>query len=430
MDYTYTINEEKNCRRVIEIEIPKEKVDEKFDEVYKLLKKEASIPGFRPGKAPLSIIKTRFGKDAREEVGITLIKEAIADVIEDSKLRPVTPPDIPAFDFKEGESLKFKATIEIAPEIKLEKITGFTIKKESEEITEGDLERAYNAILDIDSSLEISDEPAKEGDFVTVDMEKTFDPENRLQQNEFKDFVIELSKNVSLPEFLEVLPGTKPGDEKEIAIEYPLDYHENVLAGARLRFKVKVTAVKKKVPPELTNEFFEKFGDDIKSVDELKAKIREDLEIRRKKEVQEDIREQVIKSVIVRNEFEFPQSFLDKYLDGVVEDFKKQYKDKKIDEDEIRQKYRAVGIRMIRWDLLYHEIAEQQDIKAEKEDVDKWIESFADNYGMALEKAKETLEQNHKVQEVKETVLEDKVISHILDNSDIVDAEISGKELL
>lgn len=422
MDYTYNITEEKNCKRIIDIEIPKEKVDEKFDEVFRMLKKEAKIPGFRPGKAPMSVVKSRFGNDARAEVGETLIQDAFQEIIKEAKLSPIAPPVLSEVDFKDGEPIKFTASIEVAPDVRLEKTEGFTIKKPSEVITDADVESAFSAILEMYGSLEPSDEPAAEGNHLTVDMEKIADPDNRMKESEFKDFSIELSKETSLPAFVETLVGTKAGDEREVTINYPADYAEKSLAGSTLTFKVKVTAVKKKVAPELNDEFFKKFGEELKSIDELKAKIKSDLEIRRKKEIQEDIRDQAIKSVISHNQFEMPQSLLENYLDDVVEDFRKQHKGQEIDEAEIRQKYRAVGIRMIRWNILMYEIAQSKGIKVEKDDIDKWIETFADRYNITVEQAKQMLEQSKKVQDVRETVLEAKVMSHILDNSEIVDA--------
>ncbi|MFH1893507.1 MAG: trigger factor [Candidatus Zixiibacteriota bacterium] len=422
MDYTYNITEEKDCKRIIDIEIPKNKVDEKFEEVFRMLKKEAKIPGFRPGKAPMSVVKSRFGNDARSEVGETLIQDAFQEIIKEAKLSPIAPPVLSEVDFKDGEPIKFTASIEVAPDVKLEKIDGFTIKKPSEVITEADAEMAYSSILEMYASLEPSDEPAAEGNHLTVDMEKISDPDNRMKESEFKDFSVELSRETSLPSFIDALVGTKAGDEREVTVDYPADYAEKSLAGSTLKFKVKVTAVKKRVPPELNDEFFKKFGEELKSVDELKAKIKSDLEMRRKKEIQEDIREQAIKSVISHNQFEMPQSLLESYLDDVVEDFRKQQKGQKIDEAELRQKYRAVGIRMIRWNILMYEIAELKEIKVEKDDIDKWIDTFADRYNITVEQARQMLEQSKKVQDVRETVLEAKVMSYILDNSEIVDA--------
>ncbi len=415
------MSEETNCKRVFNIEIPKENVAAKFDEVFGMLKKEAKVPGFRPGKVPMSVIKSRFGKDARADVGEQLIQDAFQEVIKDAKIDPISPPVLSEVDFKDDEPIKFTASIEIAPAIRLEKTSGFTFTKKSEVITDDNVEEAYRAILHMQSSLEISEEPAKEDDFVTVDMKKMSDPENRLKKDEFKDFVIELSKDTALPAFVDNLVGVRVGDEKDITVEYPADYPEKSLSGAKLGYSIKVTAIKTKVAPEFNDEFFEKFGEDVKSVEELKAKIRLDLEARRRKEIQESLRDQAIKSTITHNQFELPQSLIENYLDNIVADFHEKHKEGDFDEAEVRDSYRALAIRMIRWDLLMHEIARQEGIKAETQDVDKWIEGFADSYNMNMEQAKTALEKSGKVQEVMVTVLEAKVMSFVLDGSEIVE---------
>ena len=421
MDYTYAMNKEANCKRVFNIEIPKEKVAAKFDEVFRMLKKEAKVPGFRPGKVPMSVIKSRFGKEARADVGEQLIQDAFQEVIKDAKIDPISLPVLSEVDYRDDEPIKFTASIEVAPEIKLEKTSGFTFTKKSEVITDDNVEEAYKAILYMQSSIEVSEDPAKEGDFVTVDMKKISDPENRLKKDEFKDFVIELSRDAALPAFVDNLVGVRAGDEKDITVEYPADYPEKSLSNAKLGYSIKVTAVKTKVAPEFNDEFFEKFGEDVKSVDELKAKIRLDLETRRRREIQEGLRDQAIKSTITHNQFELPQSLIENYLDDIVADFHERHKEDDFDEAEVRDNYRALAIRMIRWDLLMHEIAKQEGIKAETQDVDKWIEGFADSYNMNMEEAKAALEKSGKVREVRETVLEAKVMSHILDGSEIVE---------
>lgn len=422
MDYKYDMSEEKGSKKVFDVEVPKEEVDSKYTEVLKMLRKEAKVPGFRPGKVPLNVIKSRFGKDVLGEVGEQLIQESMSNAVKDSGISPISSPEILDLQLEEGKPLIFKASVEVAPDIKLEKTEGFTIKKQDEKITDKDVEQAFEAIKDMESTLEESDQPAEVGNVLTVDLFKLEDPDNRLPQDEFKDFTVELSEETSLPEFISELKGTLPGDEREVKVTYPPDYDEKRLAGATIKFKVVVKTIKKKTPPEMDESFFGKFAQDVKTVDEFKEKLRLDLVARREKEIQEDMREQVVKSVIMHNQFEMPDSLLNRYLDDVVEDFRQEHPNDPVDEDEIREKYRPVGIRMIRWNLLMHKIAEEKDIKVEKDDIDKWIESFADRYNMEFEQAKQMLEASKKVQQVRETVLEAKVLSYLLDNSEVVDA--------
>ncbi|HEQ99314.1 MAG TPA: trigger factor [candidate division Zixibacteria bacterium] len=416
----YDIKEEQNWRRKITITIPEEDVSSKFDEVYKVLRREAKIPGFRPGKAPLNIIKSRYGKLAEKEVLETMVPDAYTDAIKESGVFPISEPEFSTITIEEGKPIEFSAEFDVKPEFGVEKYTGFTLKKEPATINEGDVDKAYNRIIDQHSSMKAKDEgaAAEEGDIVIVDMEKTSDPDNIIDDEKMTDFTFELNKEVTLPEFTENLIGTKPGDERQISVTYPEDYYDKSMAGKSLGFNVKVKEIKEIVRPELNEEFFKQF-DGAKDEKELKEKIRADLLERRKQEIEGDIKDQAVKSVIAANDFELPKSLLDNYLDSVVEDVKQQYPDQEADEAEIREKYRATGIRFIRWNLLYHKIAEKENITVTKEDTDKWLQRFADRANMELEKAREFLAAQKKIQDIKETILEEKVLNYIIENSEI-----------
>ena len=416
----YDIEEDQNWHRKITITIPEEDVSSKFDEVYKVLRREAKIPGFRPGKAPLNIIKSRYGKLAEKEVLETMVPDAYSDAIKESGVFPISEPEFSTITIEEGKPIEFTAEFDVKPEFEVEKYTGFTLKKEPATVNEGDVDKAYNRIIDQHSSMKAKEEnaPAEEGDIVIVDMEKTSDPDNIITDDKMTDFTFELNKDVTLPAFTDNLIGTKPGDERQIDVTYPEDYYDKNMAGKSLGFNVKVKEVKEIVRPELNEEFFKQF-DGAKDEKELKEKIRGDLLERKKQEIEGDIKEQAVKSVIAANDFELPKSLLENYLDSMVEDVKQQYQDEEVNEAEIREKYRATGIRFIRWNLLYHKIAEKENITVSKEDTDKWLQRFADRANMELEKAREFLAAQKKIQDIKETILEEKVLNYIIENSEI-----------
>jgi len=416
----YNLVEEKNWRRKLEITIPEEDVDKKFDEVWKVLKKEAKIPGFRPGKAPINIIKSRYGKLAEKEVLETIIPDAYSDAVKESGLFPISEPDFSRIEIAEGKAIEFSAEFDIKPEFEAERYTGFTLKRQTEIVPDMDIEKAYQRILDQNSSLKPKESAAEEGNLVIVDMEKTADPDNAIKDTELNDFSFELNRDATLPQFFEVLLGTNPGDDREVDVTYPQDYYNKDMASKSLSFKIKVKEIKEIVRPELNDDFFKQFGDST-SEEDLKEKLREELLRQRREEIQADIRDQVVKSVIAANEFELPESLLENYLDSVIEDFREQYSEEKVDESVLRERYRPMGIRFIRWNLLYHKIAEKEKIEVTKEDTDKWLQNFADKSNMNLEQAKELLAARRKIQDIKETILEDKVLDFITKSSTIED---------
>jgi trigger factor len=416
----YNLVEEKNWRRKLEITVPEEDVDKKFDEVWKVLKKEAKIPGFRPGKAPINIIKSRYGKLAEKEVLETIIPDAYSDAVKESGLFPISEPDFSRIEIAEGKAIEFSAEFDVKPEFEVERYTGFTLKRQTEIVPDMDVEKAYQRILDQNSSLKPKESAAEEGNLVIVDMEKTADPDNAIKDTELKDFSFELNRDATLPQFFEVLLGTNPGDDREVDVTYPQEYYNKDMAGKSLSFKIKVKEIKEIVRPELNEVFFKQFGDST-SKEDLKEKLREELLRQRREEIQADIRDQVVKSVIAANEFELPESLLENYLDSVVEDFREQYSEEKVDDSVLREQYRPMGIRFIRWNLLYHKIAEKEKIEVTKEDTDKWLQNFADKSNMNLEQAKELLAARRKIQDIKETILEDKVLDFITKSSTIED---------
>ncbi len=419
----YELKEEEKWHRRLEITIPEDDVNQKFGEVYDALKREAKIPGFRPGRAPLHIIKSRYGKLAEKEVLETMIPDAYTKAVKESGVFPISEPEFSTIQIEENKPITFTAEFDIKPDIEAQRYTGFTLKRGSELINESEVEKTFNHIIDQHSSLKTKeDAPASEGNVVVVDMEKLSDPENIITDDKMTDFTFELNKDVTLPAFTENLMGTKPGDEREIEVTYPEDYYDKKMAGKTLKFKVKVKEVKEIIRPELNEEFFKQF-EGAKDEKEVKEIIRAELLDRRKKEIEGDIKEQAIKSVISANEFEMPQSLLDNYLDTVVQDVKEQYKDKEIDENQVREQYKSTGIRFIRWNLLYHKIAEKENITVTKEDTDKWLQNFADKSKVTLEQAKQFLAAQKKIQDIKETILEEKVLDFIISNSEIKDVD-------
>jgi trigger factor len=417
----YNLVEEENWRRKLEVTIPEEDINKKFEEVYKVLKREAQIPGFRKGKAPINVIKSRYGKLAEKEVLESVVPDAYSEAVKESGVMPISDPAFSMIQIEEGKPVTFTAEFDIKPEIELQKYTGFTLKKQSPELREEDVEDAYKHILDRFSSLKTKEGAAEDNDLVVVDMEVLEDPSNSIEQKEMKDFQFQLNQKATLPEFYNALKGINPGDVREVEIDYPDDYYQEQMAGKHFKFKLTAKEIKEVIPPEINEEFLKQFGEDMKTADDLKDRIREDLKQRRQQEVENELQDQTIKSVISANTFELPESLIHNYLDHMVEDYKQQNQDKQADDEELRKQYRPMAIRFIRWNLLYHLIAEKEKIEVSKEDTDNWLENFADKSNITVEQAREFLAAQKKIQDVKETILEQKVIDFILESSTVED---------
>ncbi|OGC83915.1 MAG: trigger factor [candidate division Zixibacteria bacterium RBG_16_43_9] len=417
------VTKDKAWKRVLEIEIPVEKVKGEFDSVYQEYQRKVRIPGFRKGKAPLELIKSRYKEAVTKDVLDKLLPQAYEEAVNQSNLTPLTLPILKEeIDFKEGLPLQFKVLIEVRPEIELKDFKGLQLKKKIIQITEGHVQNALNYLQDKNAELHSVEREAKDEDFLIVDLEEISGGQVKAERKT-ENQQIWLKKENLLTEFYRGLLGARPGEEKEIEAIYPKDYYEKSLAGKIIKYKAKIKEVKEKILAQINDDFAKGLGE-YKSLDELKKKIKEDLEKESQRDAEKDLARQVIKQVVEKNSFEVPESLLNLYLDNVVEDFKKSYpmdpnSDKNMDEEKLREQYKEIGLSRIRWEFIMHEIAKNEKIEVTKEDTDKWVENFAKANSLELKQAKEFIAQKKKIKDIKETILENKVIEFIIKNSEV-----------
>ena len=417
------VNKEKDWKRTLEIEIEKERVDSEYEQVFKDIKIKSKIPGFRQGKAPMDLIKSRFKDVATEDVRINLIKQALKDALEEVKLEPISTSDIilipplENIELEPGLPLKFKAEIEVLPQIDVKDYRGLAVTKKKFEVKDEDVEKNIKYLKEQNATLKPVERKAKEGDFILVDLEKF--PAKNIKAEKAKDQQVFLGKQNLLPEFFDAFKNSQAGEQKEFEVFYPADYRDKELAGKKVKYKVKIKEIKEKVFPEVDDIFAKSLG--FSDYLDMRFRIKKDLERKAEQESLRDLKAQLVKKVIEKNSFEVPKSLLKDYLDSVVDDFKKSKE--KIDEKKIRAQNEKVGKDRIRWIILLQEIAKKERVEVTSDDVKDWIKKFAQNYNLTQEKAKEILAKGKKLEDIKESILEDKVLDLLLRNAIIVEEE-------
>jgi trigger factor len=406
--------------RYLEVEVPAEAVTSKIEIVFEDFRRKARVPGFRPGKVPMGIVRQRFADDVRVETLEQLLPEAYQKAIIQENMIPLGSPKISEVEFEKDRPLKFKAEIEIQPEIKINKYKGFRLEKRIRKATDKDVEDAVQYLREKKAEFHPVERASAKSDMVIVDLLKKHDKLGTLKEDKLEDVEVYLGSQGVLKEFDRELTGVSIGEMKNIQVDYPGDYYDPNLAGNRILFTAVVKDIKRKELPELTDDFVSSVSR-VKTVDELKGKIKADLEARAQDEATRRLRSEIIKRVVEGNSFDVPISMLDRYLDSVVEDFKD--KGEKVDEEIVRRQYRQPGENFIRWSYLYHEIAGIEGIKVAKEDKEKWVEDFAATYNITKERAKEYLGKSRKAQEIDESILEDKILEFIIRNSEVITTE-------
>jgi trigger factor len=405
--------------RFLEIEVPAEDVTSKFQSVYESFRSKAKISGFRPGKAPLGLVKQRYAGEIKAEVLDELLSQSFQQALIQEKLIPLGNPKVSDVEFDTDKPMKFKAEIEIRPEIKLGKHKGFRVEKKIGKVTEKDVDDSLEYLRDRMAEFHPVQRPSENGDLVIVDLIKKHDKLNRLKEDKLENAEIYLGSEGILEEFQRGLMGVRIGEMKDISVKYPDDYYDKNLAGDQILFMTVVKEIKRKILPELNDEFAAR-ASKAKTLGELKEFLKKNLEAQAQDDATKTLRSEIVKRVVEGNLFDVPQSLLDRYLDSVIEDFKK--KGETVDENTVRGQYRPLGENFIRWNYLYHEIARAEGLKVETGDRKKWVDGFSKTYNISEEKAREYLGKSGRAQDIDESILEDKVIEFIIKNSEVITA--------
>ena len=264
-----SVTEEKAWRRILEIELSQEKVDEEFDVVYDKYRNHSKIPGFRKGKAPMDLVKLRFKDIVAKEILESLVPKAYEDAVKEANLSPISLPVVKHIEFQQGMPLKFKAEIDVKPEIELKEYKGIELVKKRREITEEDVNRSLNYLREDFAELHPVEREAKFYDHLIVDLVKN--QEGKDEKLENQDLF--LDPHNMIKEFQDALISAKAGDEKEIEVNYHPDFHNKKLAGKNVKYTIKVKQIKEKILPEI-NDDLAKMAGGYKDLAELKAKIK------------------------------------------------------------------------------------------------------------------------------------------------------------
>ena len=363
----------------------------------------------------MEAIKSFFKGQANQDVIENLIPQAIEDAVKESNLTPVSRPVVKDIELKPGLPLKFKAEIEIIPEIEVKDYRGLAVTKKRFEVTEKDLEETITYLKNQNAQLKPVEREAKDGDFLLVDLEKL--PSKGVKGEKAQNQQVLLGKKNLLPEFYDAFLGAKINDRKLIQVNYPTGYSDKSLAGKKAKYKVHIKEIKEKVVPEIDDFFAKSLG--FSDLLDMKLKIREDLQRQAEENSLKDMRDQLMRKVVEQNQFEVPESLIESYLKGIEKQLQKSQKP--VDDKKLNEKYREMAIFYIRWDLLSHKIAEKERMEATDEDVKDRIQKFAVAYNLTLDKAKEYLSQEKRIGDLKETILEEKIMDLLLRNAIIVE---------
>jgi trigger factor len=412
------------CRRELDLEIPADEVTKKLESVAKEFARVARVPGFRPGKAPVSLIRRRFAEDIKGEVVQSLVPERVEKAVTEQKLTPVSQPQVEKLDFTEGQPIKFRAVFEVLPEFELGNYKDLELEMPTMDITDDDVTKTLEEMRERAAAFApVEGRPAENGDYVQLKLTGT--PEGGGDPIQADSVLCHIGAEETMEPFNENLRGANTGDHKNFDVAYPADYPDAKLAGKTYHYAVEVLGIKNKKLPELNDEFAKDVSD-AATLDELKTKVRESLEHQRDHKHKELLREKVLAAVVKLHDFPVPESLvqhqMDVRLERVVRSLAAQGVDPRavnVDWVTLRSRQQERASDDVKAELIVDRIASAENIDVTDEEVNYELEHAATHSGESAAAIHARLTKQGTLDRMKAKLRSDKTLDWLAQNSRI-----------
>jgi len=428
-------------RKQIDVEIDAAAVRTVYDRVSDNYAKAASVPGFRPGHAPRAVVRSRFKDQIRTEVLRELIPDAVQKAIEEHKLDALGEPEL-NLENSEGldqlgqQPISFHVNVEVLPEIKLGEYKGLEVKRSTRLVKDEDVERVIESLRENSATLEpVEDRGAQLNDTVTASFHGKFINEPDAEPIKVEDVDVILGGQGVVQEMTDHLSGAKPDDEKTFTVDYPADFSAKGLAGKQIEYTVKVSAVRIKELPELDNDWAQSLSDEIETLEQLRAKVRSDLEQQVKNEAANKVQAALLRQLVEAHEFELPERLVEhqteRRLESVVRDMIGQGIDPRNPElqwDKARESLKEQASYDLRSSLLLERIAAEEKMEVSDQEINDEINAIADASRQSPDQVRAILTKQGGERSIAGRLRNRKALDLLVENARVTDEEWKEEE--
>ncbi len=423
-----TVENGENQQVTLTVEVEAAEVSKAVEKAVKRLSNRVNIPGFRKGKAPRKIIERNVGMDAIMQEAFDIVgPKAFADALEEQKIEPVSRPQIDIETLEDGKDLVFKATVTPRPEVKLGEYKGLKVEKKVEAVTDEDVEKQLKTFQDRQGKMVDAPEGSavKDGDFTTLDFEGFVDGE-AFEGGKGQDYPLQIGSGSFIPGFEDQLIGAKIGEEKEVNVTFPEEYHAKELAGKAATFKCTIRSIKQKELPAMDDELAKKVSK-FETLEELKADVRKNLEENAARKAENDQKAAAIDMATSNITVDIPAVMIDNRVEGMIREMAMRLEQQGMsfdaylqyagtDINKIREDYRETAEKNVRTDLMLEEVAKAEDIKVEAKDLDAEVAGMAAAYGATPQQVQKIIKEQGRIGDLAATVLRKKTAQFIIDS--------------
>ncbi|MBO0994106.1 trigger factor [Bacillus sp. SD088] len=412
---------------VLTVEVDVKTVNEGLDQAFKKVSKDINIPGFRKGKVPRPLFEKRFGVESLFQDALDFIlPESYAKAVEEVEIEPVDRPEIDIEQMEKGKELIFTATVTVKPEVKLGEYKGLEAEILDESVSDDDVEEEVKTLQERQAELVVKEDGAvSDGDTVVIDFEGFVDGEP-FEGGQSDNYSLEIGSGSFIPGFEEQLIGVKSGEEKDVVVTFPEEYHAAELAGKEATFKVKLHEIKAKELPALDDEFAKDVDEEAETLEELRANIKKRLTEEKKNAAEQQLRNGLVEKAAENAEIDVPEAMVNNEMDQMMQEFEQrlQMQGMNLDlyfqfsgqnEEDLRSQMKEDAEKRVKTSLTLEAIAKAENLEVDDEAVDKEMDKMAEMYKMEVDEVKKIMSAN--MSSLKADLKLQKAIDVLVENS-------------
>lgn len=408
----------------IEIKVPYNDLIPKFDELYKKYKKSIQLEGFRKGKVPLDLMKKVYGTKIELEAAENSISDYLQEAIDNNKIKFHELVKMESFVFNKKDGLSFSARIRIEPDIELKKYKGLKVEKEIYQVTDDDLNMALENFRERNATMETVEGEAQEGHFIVADLQKTDANAHPMIGEKYENRYFQLGASGVDDKVAAQLTGVKVGETRQVRFTQKKD--ESAEETEEF-YAISVKEIKEKKLPEMDDAFAKDVGN-YESLEVLKQKLRENIEQQASMNDKQKFYTAVMDQAVKNNPIEFPAFMVDDYLNALIKNMKADERNK-IDENEIREKYKADAIWNLKWIAIKEKIAETENITLDDSAVGEYIENMVQNAGANAATIRREYRDKKRQEQISRELLEIRVIDFLVEHAKISEKKVTFQDL-
>ncbi|HTC34224.1 MAG TPA: trigger factor [Bryobacteraceae bacterium] len=409
------------CKHEIEITVPLDEIARETDRVVADIQQKARLPGFRPGKAPASLIRSKFSKQVRDDVLENLLPKFFRQKVEEEHLEVVGRPNVKDVHFHDGEPLRFKAEFEVAPEIELKDYRGVTIHYSEPQVSDEDIAKRLEEIREQKSQfVNVEPRAIADGDYAVVTLDSLSGVDQAIHQDEV---VLHVGDPDTMAGFSEALLGMSPEEEKEFDVTYPEDFGQERLAGKTVRFRAKLTTIRKKELPELNDDFAQDLGD-YQTLDDLREAVRKAIFQEREYGAQQKAKDELINKLIESHEFPVPEAYIERQIESQLENQFRELAERgidptklKIDWSKLKDAQRPKALHDVKASLLIDKIAEREAIAPTNDEVDAEVQRIAKQQREPVAAVRKKLQKDGMLSRIAYSIRSNKTLNFLFEHA-------------